>query len=90
MVLRAPLNLRRKVEALSVHLDEEYFQLIAKAHQPTPEALLLFRKARAASALAFALSPVSTQLCEAVYEAISAADNRTEAIRLVETALMAT
>jgi len=90
-ILRCERNnsatLRRELESLSDHLDEKYFQLRDEACQLTPEALLLFRKARAVSALAFALAPESTQLSEAVYEAISASDDRSEAIRLVQTAL---
>ena len=82
-------TVRHKLEVLSAHLDEEYFQLRDEAGQLTSEALLLFRKARAISALAYALSPDSRQLNEAVYEAISASDDETEAIRLVEEALMA-
>ena len=82
-------TVRRKLETLAAHLDEEYFQLRDEAHEVIPEALLLFRKARALSALAYALSPDSRQLHEAVYEAISASDDQTEAMRVVETALMA-
>jgi hypothetical protein len=54
------------------------------------EALLLFRRSRAAAALAFALSSDSEQLHEAVYEAIIASDDQAEAIRSAEMALKAT
>jgi hypothetical protein len=78
-------NLRSRLEALSADLDDKYHQLSENADQMTPEALLLFRKARAASALAFALS--GDGLHEAIYEAISAANDRTAALQSVTQAL---
>jgi hypothetical protein len=82
-------TVRSKLQALSEQADEEYFQLRAEARRMTPDVALLFRKARAFSALAFSLSPDSKHLYEVVYEAICASENRTEAIRIVENALSA-
>jgi hypothetical protein len=52
------------------------------------EAVGTFRKARAAAALAFALSPNSQQLHEAMYEAIAASTDQSETMRTAETALV--
>ncbi|WP_329731177.1 hypothetical protein [Archangium sp.] len=49
--------------------------------------LRLFSKARAASALGFALSEDPGQLHEALYEALAAVDDATEVIRPVAEAL---
>src|SRR5262245_41540764 len=84
-----PLAARRKLEALTTHLDEEYFKLSEEADRITPEARILFRRARAAAALAFSLSPNAEQLHEAIYEAIAASKDRDEAILTAEKALRA-
>ena len=52
-----------------------------------PEVLRLFSKARAASALGFALSEDPGQRHEALYEALAAVDDATEVIRPVVEAL---
>jgi hypothetical protein len=80
-------GMRRTLKGLSRDLDSRYLQLVAEAGYVTPEVLLMFRKARAISALVVALAPDSTQLHEAVYEAIVASPNRIEAIQSVEKAL---
>jgi hypothetical protein len=80
---------RDKLECISTQLDEQYFKLSEEADTTTPEALLVFRKARAAAALAFALSPDPGQLHEAIYEAIVASDFEAEAIRAADVALRA-
>jgi hypothetical protein len=82
-------DMRQKLDRLAAQLDEEYFKLSEEAETTTPEALLTFRKARAAAALAFALSPDPGQLHEAVYEAIVASRNQAEAARVAETVLRA-
>jgi hypothetical protein len=82
-------DIRQKLDHLAAQLDKEYFKLGEEAKTITPEALLTFRKARAAAALAFALSPDPGQLHEAVYEAIAASGNQAEAARVAETALRA-
>jgi len=84
-----PLAVRRKLEALTTQLDEQYFKLSEAADRVTREAAVLFRRARAAAALAFSLSPSAEQLHEAIYEAIAASKHRDEAILAAEEALRA-
>jgi hypothetical protein len=83
------LALRRKIEALSSQLDERYFKLSDETGATTAEALRVFRKARAAAALAFSLTPDARQLHEAIYEAVVASDDREQAMRAAEEALSA-
>jgi hypothetical protein len=78
---------RRKLDSLTAQLDEQYFKLSEDADGTTPEALPVFRKARAVAALAFALSPDPGQLHEAIYEAIVASDDEAEAMRAADMAL---
>jgi hypothetical protein len=79
---------RSKLDALVVQFDELYLQLKEEAgDELTAEAIAFFRKARAAAALSFALSPDSRQLHEAVYEAIIASDDQAEATQAAEMAL---
>jgi len=86
--------MRGKLEALVADLDEQYLRLGAQADgvsgEVSPEALLLFRKASAAAALAFALSSDPEQLHEPVYEAIIASEARAEMIRSADTLLHGT
>jgi hypothetical protein len=82
-------DVRRKLDSLTAQLDEQYFKLSEEAGATTPEALLVFRRARAAAALAFALSPDTGQLHEAMYEAIVASDDQAEAMRAADAALRA-
>jgi hypothetical protein len=81
-------SLRHKLEMLSAEFDDAYFRLKGETREMPPPALLLFRKARAAAALAFAVSADPTHQLEAVYEAISASDDEERAILLVNAALM--
>jgi hypothetical protein len=76
-----------RLEVLAAQLDEQYFKLSKEAEATTYEALATFRKARAAAALAFALSPDSGQLHDAMYEAIIASSDQSEAMRAAEKAL---
>jgi len=82
-------DLRQRLDRLAAQLDDEYFKLSEEAETAPPEALLIFRKARAAAALGFALSSDPGQLHEAVYEAIIASGNQAEAARAAETLLKA-
>ncbi|WP_139483190.1 hypothetical protein [Bradyrhizobium ivorense] len=87
--VNAQPDVRHKLDSLTAQLDEQYFKLSEEADATTPEALFVFRKARAAAALAFALSPDSGQLHEAIYEAIVASDDQAEAMRAADAALRA-
>src|SRR5215470_11304394 len=82
-------NVRQLIEGLAAKLDDKYFRLDEDhghdAHNP--EALRMFSKARAMSALAFALTDDDTKLHESIYEAISAMDDPTELVRLLDAAL---
>lgn len=79
-------SLRERLESLAARFDEEYFQLDEDGGQ-TQQALVCFSKARATSALAFALADDDTQLHEAIYESIAALDEPSEPVRLVEHSL---
>ncbi|MFY2564496.1 hypothetical protein ACN469_43305 [Corallococcus terminator] len=69
-------ELLAKVERLATRLDDEYLRMDEDSEEAKrPEALKLFSKARAASALRFALSEAPGQLHEAIYEAITAVDD---------------
>ena len=82
---------RGNLEVSSADLDDQYLRLCEAADdepgQVSQEALRLFRQARAAAALAFALSPEPEQLHEAIYEAIIASEDRAETIRSADAAL---
>ena len=81
-------SLRERLEELSAELDDEYFRSAEESDSTQdPEALRLFSKARATSALAFALSTEDSALHEAIYEAIAALDDPTHVLRIVEQAL---
>jgi hypothetical protein len=82
-------NVKHNLEVLSLNFDEQYLQLNDKAGKVTPEAYLLFRQSRVLAALAFALSPDSGQLHEAIYEAIIAAGNRAAVLNSTERVFMA-
>ncbi len=80
--------LYERITALASRLDNDYFRLREEgADSKNPAALHLFSKARAAYALAFAVAGDAAQLHEAVYEAVSAADDATEIVQAVEAAL---
>ncbi|WP_029083266.1 hypothetical protein [Bradyrhizobium sp. th.b2] len=82
-------GVRQRLDSLTARFDEQYFKLSGESDATSSQALLVFRKARAAAALAFALSPDSRQLHEAIYEAIIASDDQAEAIRVADAALRA-
>jgi hypothetical protein len=83
------LAVQLEIEALSDHLDHEYFRL-QNEDKPavSPDALVHFKKARAASAVAFALAPAPEALAEALYEAILAPGDRAGVMDAVATALL--
>ena len=85
----APSGMRQKLDRLAAGFDERYFELSDNTDNITPEAFVMFQKARAAEALALALSPHGEQLDEAIYEAISAWSNQDEAMRAAEAMLRA-
>jgi hypothetical protein len=80
-------DIREKLDRLAAQLDEQYLTLSEEAEAITPEVSIAFRKARAAAALAFALSSDSGRLDEAIYEAIFASSNQMEAMRTAEATL---
>jgi hypothetical protein len=82
-------DMQQKLDRLAAELDERYFVLSADTDNITPEAFVMFQKARAAAALAFALSPNGEQLHEAIYEAISASSDPDEAAQAAEAVLRA-
>ena len=84
-----PSDMQQKLDRLAAEFDERYFELSDNTENITPEALVMFQKARAAEALALALSPNGEQLDGAIYEAIAAWSDRDEAMRAAETLLRA-
>jgi len=65
-------RLQEQLSALAARFDDEYFRLNEEGGEAKhQEALHLFAKARAASALAFALTDNDAQLHEALHEALS-------------------
>lgn len=82
-------DMQQKLDRLAAELDERYFVLSADTDNITPEAFVMFQKARAAAALAFALSPNGEQLHEAIYEAISASSDPEKATQAAEAMLRA-
>ncbi len=78
--------LRSRLESLSAGFDDEYFRLEEDGGASQRlRALHCFSKARAASALAFALD--DSKLHEAIYESISALEDPAALVRLVERTL---
>jgi hypothetical protein len=82
-------DMQQKLDRFAAELDEQYFRLSDNTENITPEAFVMFQKARAAAALAFALSPNGDQLHEAIYEAISASSDPDEATQAAEAMLRA-
>ncbi|MEZ0224536.1 MAG: hypothetical protein ACAH83_08285 [Alphaproteobacteria bacterium] len=80
-------EVKRQLDALCHQLDEQYLDLNEGSERVTPEALQIFRKARAVSALVHALSPRPDEVYDAIYEAIHATDDQTGAIKTAETEL---
>ena len=81
--------MQEKLCRLAELLDERYFRLSAKNETITSEATVKFQKARAAAALALALSPNGEQLQEAIYEAIFASSDPEKATQAAEAMLRA-
>jgi hypothetical protein len=75
---------QRELESLSERFDQQYLTLNEGARITTPDALRLFRKARAATALRLALCSDPRELHEALYEAIIASDDESEAMRAAD------
>ena len=83
-----PASTRPKLERLAEELDEQYLRLDAKGDVASKAAALpLFAKARAASALAFAVSEDPAELHEAIYEALIAVDGSTDLSQLMNDVL---
>jgi hypothetical protein len=81
-------HLRKALEDLAERLDDEYLRLHDLDDETRrPEADRLFSKARAASALQFALSEDDNELHESLYEAIMAVDDAAELAPSIEDAL---
>ncbi|WP_437967623.1 hypothetical protein WMF04_50180 [Sorangium sp. So ce260] len=81
----APPFLQQRLERLAAQLDDEYLRLEQEGDpSKNPESLRVFSKARATSALVFALSNDSAQLHEAIYEAIAAMSDPDELVRAAE------
>jgi hypothetical protein len=81
-------SVRLEIEALGESFDSVYFRLKDQGEPNTnPEVLRWFRRARAAAALAFALSVDSEQIHESLYEAAIASDDQVGVVRAVERAL---
>jgi len=79
-------SLRGRLERLVASFDDEYVQLEEEGKKA--EALSCFSKARATSALVFALSEDATQLHEAIYEAIASLDDPAEFVQSVGAVLV--
>ena len=81
--------LRARIRASSERFDDEYFKLDEDEGEERKRAALhIFAKARAMSALAFALAEDASQLHEAIYEALSAlVDDSSAVVHAVETTL---
>ena len=82
-------DMQQKLDRLAAELDERYFVLSGNTETITPEAFVMCQKARAAAALAFALSPNGEQLHEAIYEVICASSDPDEAAQAAEAVLRA-
>jgi hypothetical protein len=81
--------MQEKLRRLATQLDERYFELSDDTENITPEASAMFQKARAAEALALALSSDGEELDEAIHEAIYASSDPVEAMRAAEALLKA-
>ena len=81
----ADASLRERVETLRERLDDAYFRLDDEGHRA--DALLCFSRARATSAVGFALSVPEAELHEAIYESLAAVEEPTKLAGLVELAL---
>lgn len=80
-------ELRAELKALAARFDDEYLRLDEEGGTEKSQVLKLFSKARAISALAFALSDNSAELHEAIYEAIAAMEDSRDLVVKVQHAL---
>jgi hypothetical protein len=81
-------SLRQQLEGLASQCDDEYLRLEEEGGESKKsESLRSFSKARALSALAFALIDDPKPLHEAIYEAIAATDDPSGVVRAAERAL---
>ncbi|MFO0759770.1 MAG: hypothetical protein U0359_25000 [Byssovorax sp.] len=80
-------SLRAELESLAARLDDEYLRLDELETSERTEVLRLFSKARATSALAYALSEDVSAPQEAIYEAIAAMDDPVNLTRMLEARL---
>lgn len=78
--------LHERLDRLAATLDDEYLRL-SEDGGAEGQAFRCFRRARAASALVFALTADAAQLHEALYEALFSLDDPTELVRLLEQTL---
>ena len=77
-----------QLERLATSFDDAYLGIEDQGDEAKkPEALRFFSKARAASAVMFALSNDAAQLHEAIYEAIAALEDPAELVRSVAAVL---
>lgn len=83
---QASASLCQQLESLSERFDDEYFQLVDNGVEQSA-VLCIFHKARATSALLLAFSNDTTQLHEAIYEAMIVIENRGELISSIAAAL---
>lgn len=77
-------GMAREMNALEIEFDDQYFSLSDDDETITPEAQVFFHKARAAAALAYALSPDRSEQNEGLYEAISASNDTDKTIEIVK------
>lgn len=80
-------ELRAELKALAARFDDEYLRLDEEGGTEKSQVLKLFSKARAISALAFALSDNPAELHEAIYEAIAAMEDSGDLVVKVQHAL---
>jgi hypothetical protein len=84
----ADASLLARLQDLAARFDDQYLQIDQEGNQATKlEALRHFSRARATSALAFALCDDAAQLHEAIYEAIAAMDDPGDLVLAVGIAL---
>lgn len=72
----ASAALKNDIQVIADEFDKKYFRLLEGTHGVfTPDVLMMFHKARAASAVSFALSGTA-DLEESLYEAIMASQDK--------------
>jgi hypothetical protein len=81
------MSLQQRLEQLAAQYDAEYLRLDEEGDESRrSESLRLFSKARATSALAYALSE-NALFHEVIYEAMAALSNPDELVKATERAL---